>query len=81
MITEERIERLERNNRRLLAGLVAVILLGIGVAAIPITRIPTGGMEFVAPGGHIFDVQTVDIAGSLYAVVTSGVGIGICPAR
>lgn len=34
MTTEERLERLERNNRRLLAGLVAVILLGIWVAAV-----------------------------------------------
>ena len=34
MTIEERIERLERNNRHLLAGLVAVILLGIGVAAV-----------------------------------------------
>jgi len=43
MTVEERIERLERNNRRLLAGLVAVILLGIGVAAIP------------NPGGDVVD--------------------------
>ena len=43
MTTEERIERLEQNNRRLLAGLVTVILLGIGVAAIP------------KPGGDVVD--------------------------
>lgn len=35
MTVEERIERLERNNRRLMAGLVAAVLLGIGVAATP----------------------------------------------
>lgn len=35
MTIEERLERLERNNRRLLVGLVTVILFGVGVAATP----------------------------------------------
>ena len=34
MTIEERLEKLERNNRYLMAGLVTVILLGIGVAAV-----------------------------------------------
>ena len=50
MSIEERLERLERNNHRILVGLLAAILLVIGVAAAP----KAGGNVFAEVRAHTF---------------------------